>query len=153
MTSHINQIPQTVKDKLGLKDTPYRQFWAKVGGKEPIYFRSSWEFFYSLFLEKLKREGKIREWLHEPKTFWFEKIKRGVRSYLPDFLIIHLDGSEEWSEIKGMLDDRSRTKLARMKKYYPEVKLRVVSKEWFKVNLKGCMELETQYAVRLEKIN
>ena len=89
MGVHINQIPQEVKDKIGLKDKAYKQFWAKVGDKPKIYFRSSWEFYYAIFLEKLKREGKIKDWMHEPKAFWFEKIKRGVRGYLPDFCIIH----------------------------------------------------------------
>ena len=97
MGVHISQLPQSVKDKLGLKDTPYRQFWAIVGDKEPIYFRSEWEFFYSLFLEKLKQEKKIKDWFHEPRCFWFtDWIKRGHVSYLPDYLIIHLNSSEEW---------------------------------------------------------
>ena len=126
MAIHINQLPQSVKDKLGLKDTPYKQFWAIVGDSKPIYFRSSWEFYYSLFLEKLKQQGKITDWKHEPKCFWFNEIKRGVRSYLPDFCITHLNGSEEWSEVKGFYDSKSQTKMKRMAKYYPEVKIRLV---------------------------
>ena len=59
MGLHINQLPQSVKDKLGLKDTAYKQFWAVVGDKQPIYFRSSWEYYYSIFLEKLKLEKKF----------------------------------------------------------------------------------------------
>ena len=142
MGVHINQIPQAVKDKLGLKDPTYKQFWAKIGDKEPIFFRSSWEFYYALFLEKLKREHKIIEYFHEPKCFWFPNIKRGIRSYLPDFLVIHKNGSEEWVETKGYLDTKSQTKMKRMAKYYPEVRIRLVGKEWFKENLKSCKELE-----------
>jgi hypothetical protein len=142
MPVHISQLPQSVKDKLGLKNTAYKQFWAIVGDKDTIYFRSSWEYYYALFLEKLKQEGKITDWLHEPKCFWFEQIKRGVRSYLPDFLIIHLNGSEEWVETKGLMDNRSQTKMKRMAKYYPEVKMRLVGADWFKVNLKDCKALE-----------
>jgi hypothetical protein len=143
---HISQLPQEVKDRLGLKDPQHKQFWAIIGDKQPIFFRSSWEYYYAIFLEKLKREGKIKEWFHEIKCFWFLQIKRGVRSYLPDFLIIHNDGSEEYSETKGFLDARSMTKLRRMAKYYPEVKIRLVDSTWFKANLKACKALESQYA-------
>jgi hypothetical protein len=142
MPIHINQLPQSVKDKLGLKNTAYKQFWAIVGDKDPIYFRSSWEYYYALFLEKLKQEGKINNWLHEPKCFWFEQIKRGVRSYLPDFLIIHINGSEEWVETKGLMCNKSITKMKRMAKYYPDVKIRLVGADWFKQNLKACKALE-----------
>jgi hypothetical protein len=141
MGLHINQLPQAVKDKLGLKDRTYKQFWAKIGDKEPIYFRSSWEFQYALFLEKLRQEGKIIDWRHEPKCFWFENIKRGVRSYLPDFCVTHLDGSEEWCEVKGYYDSKSRTKMKRMAKYYPEVKIRLIGGDWFKANGKACKAL------------
>jgi hypothetical protein len=141
MGLHINQLPQAVKDKLGLKNRTYKQFWAKIGDKEPIYFRSSWEFYYALFLEKLRREGKIIDFRHEPKCFWFENIKRGVRSYLPDFCVTHLDGSEEWCEVKGYYDSKSKTKMKRMAKYYPEVKIRLIGGDWFKANVKACKAL------------
>lgn len=147
MGVHINQLPQEVKDRLGLKDTAYKQFWASIGNKK-IYFRSSWEYYYAIFLEKLKIEGKIRDYAHEPKCFWFNDIKRGVRSYLPDFCVLHLDGSEEWIETKGFMDSKSYTKLKRMAKYYPEIKLRLVDKEWFKQNLKACKALEPIVVVR-----
>jgi hypothetical protein len=55
MGIHISQIPKEVKDKLGLKDPKFKQFWAEVGGNK-IFFRSSWEYYYAIFLEKLKRE-------------------------------------------------------------------------------------------------
>ena len=149
MGLHINQLPQSVKDKLGLKDTAYKQFWAKIGGREPIYFRSSWEYYYSLFLEKLYQEKKIADWKHEPKVFWFNDIKRGVRSYLPDFCIVHNNGSEEWCEVKGYFDSKSQTKMKRMAKYYPEVNIRLVDSAWFKQNLKAIKALEPQIAKRV----
>lgn len=142
MGVHISQLPQAVKDKLGLKDPVHKQFWAKIGSKEPIFFRSSWEYYYAIFLEQLQSEGKILDWRHEPKCFWFENIKRGVRSYLPDFCVTHLNGDEEWAEVKGYFDSKSQTKMKRMAKYYPEVKIRLVGSEWFKKNLKACKALE-----------
>lgn len=141
MALHINQLPQSVKDKLGLKDKAYKQFWATIGDKK-IYFRSSWEYYYAIFLEKLKQEKKIIDYKHEPKCFWFEDIKRGVRSYLPDFCVIHNDGKEEWCEVKGYYDSKSKTKMKRMAKYYPQVNIRLVGADWFKENLKSCKALE-----------
>jgi hypothetical protein len=150
MGLHISQLPQEVRDRLNLKVPTHKQFWAIVGDKEPIYFRSSWEFYYSLFLEKLRQERKILDWKHEPKCFWFEGIKRGVRSYLPDFCITHLNGSEEWSEVKGYLDSKSQTKMKRMAKYYPDVNIRLVGSEWFKTNLKACKALEPILAKKMQ---
>lgn len=145
MGVHISQLPQAVKEKLGLKDPVHKQFWATVG-ENKVYFRSSWEYYYAIFLEKLKQEGKILNWKHEPKCFWFEGIKRGVRSYLPDFCVIHLDNTEEWAEVKGYYDSKSKTKMKRMAKYYPEVKIRLVGSDWFKANMKACKALENLYA-------
>lgn len=146
MGVHISQLPQEVKDRLGISDPVHKQFWAIIGDKQPIYFRSSWEYYYAIFLEKLKREKKIANWFHEPKCFWFDGIKRGVVSYLPDFQIIHTNGTEEWAEVKGFMDSKSATKLKRMAKYYPDVKIRVVDSAWFKSNIKACKALEPQYA-------
>ncbi len=153
MGVHISQIPQSVREKLGLKVPQHKQFWAIIGNKEPIYFRSSWEYYYAIFLEKLQQEGKIRHWFHEPKVFWFNDIKRGVRSYLPDFCIVHLNGTEEWSEVKGFKDAKSMTKMKRMAKYYPEVKIRLVDGDWFKQNLKACKALEPYFAKPFNKGN
>ena len=109
------------------------QGWKLIGGNHH-YFRSDWEVRYALHLECLKRKGLISEWFYEPKTFWFEDVKRGVRSYKPDFKIIQLDGSHYWVEVKGYMDGRSKTKLKRFKKYYPEETIILVDSAWFKKN-------------------
>jgi len=101
-------------------------------GDRNIYFRSNWEYRYALYLQFLKEQGVIQEWEHEPKTFWFELIKRGVRSYLPDFKIIKDDGTHYWVEVKGYMDSKSKTKLKRFKKYYPEEQLFLADESWFK---------------------
>jgi hypothetical protein len=75
----------------------------------------------------MKKE--IKSWRHESKTFWFENIRRGVRSYLPDFEITNNDGGVEYHEVKGYMDNRSKTKIKRMAKYYPETKLIVICKK------------------------
>lgn len=99
--------------------------WATIGGKR-YYFRSQWEVDYAKYLDLLKQHGKIKEWEYEPETFWFETIKRGVRSYLPDFRVTETDGTVVLYEVKGYMDSRSKTKLKRMKKYYPDINLYLV---------------------------
>jgi len=86
------------------------------GGKRKdlnnVYFRSSWESNYARYLNLFKIE-----WEYEPKRFLFESIKRGIRSYAPDF---RLPKENKWIEVKGWLDKQSKTKLKRFKKYYPD---------------------------------
>lgn len=101
---------------------------------QPLYFRSLWEYRYALYLEWLRYNNSILGWAHEPKTFWFESIKRGVRSYLPDFQVIDNDGTTHWVEVKGYYDARSLTKIKRFRKYYPKETLLVVDGAWFKRN-------------------
>jgi hypothetical protein len=93
--------------------------WREIGGKRN-YYRSRWEANYGRYLQWLKELGQIADWQHEPETFWFEQIKRGTRSYLPDFRVWENDGSTALHEVKGWMDQRSRTTLSRMKKYHPQ---------------------------------
>lgn len=105
--------------------------WRTVGGKR-IYFRSRWEANYARYLEFLKEKKVIRDWEHEPKTFWFDAIKRGTVSYLPDFFVIEMDESTAFHEVKGWMDSRSKTALRRMKKYYPEIKIILIRQKQYK---------------------
>jgi len=121
--------------QIHLKDgkSTWKQDWAEIGGKRNFY-RSRWEYRYALYLEFMKKYNHIIEWEHEPKTFWFEGIKRGTNNYKPDFKIVFSSGNEEWHEVKGYMDSKSATKIKRMKKYYPDVILRIIDKNWFKEN-------------------
>lgn len=111
----------------------WKQDWAEIGGKRNFY-RSRWEYRYALYLEFMKKHGHIIDWEHEPRTFYFEGIKRGTNNYKPDFKIIFPSGNEEWIEVKGYMDAKSKTKIKRMAKYFPDIKLRVIDKDWFKNN-------------------
>ena len=92
-----------------------------------IFFRSGWEANYARYLNLLKRMGVVESWAFEPTTFWFYHIKRGVRSYLPDFCVKYKgDPKHVYVEIKGYMDARSATKIARFRRYYPELKLEVI---------------------------
>lgn len=107
--------------------------WREIGGQR-IYARSRWEANYARYLEWLRANGSIAKWEHEPETFWFEGIKRGTCSYLPDFRVTESNGSVAYHEVKGWFDARSKTKLKRMAKYHPTVALRLIAAPWFKAN-------------------
>lgn len=100
----------------------WKAAWHEIGGKRNFY-RSRWESNYARYLEWLKQRGDIADWKHEPETFWFESIKRGTRSYKPDFRVWENDGSSCLHEVKGWMDSRSRTCLSRMAKYHPKEKI------------------------------
>ena len=88
-----------------------------------LYVRSSWEANYARYSNWLIEQDEITSWEYEPDTFEFEAIKRGTRFYTPDFKIVNNDGSVEYHEIKGWMDPKSRTKLKRMAKYHPNIKV------------------------------
>tara|TARA_Y100000817_G_scaffold23318_1_gene16841 strand:- start:8314 stop:8904 length:591 start_codon:yes stop_codon:yes gene_type:complete len=92
-----------------------------------LYFRSAWEANYARYLMWMLSQGHIQRFEYESNTFWFPKIKRGVRSYLPDFKVWEsLNKEPHFVEVKGRLDSKSATKLKRMAKYFPDVELRLV---------------------------
>jgi hypothetical protein len=95
------------------------------------YFRSAWEANYARFLNFLKARGEISGWEYECKTFVFEAIKRGTRAYTPDFKVTTGD-RHEWHEVKGWMDQPSRTRLKRMAKYFPAEKVVVIDAGWFR---------------------
>ncbi len=99
--------------------------------KGTMYFRSKWEANYALYLDFLVKIKKIKEWQYEPDVFVFEKINFGTRSYRPDFKIFNYDKSFEYHEVKGYMDSKSKTKLRRMAKYYPEVKIILIDREYY----------------------
>lgn len=85
------------------------------------FFRSAWEANVARWLNYLGIA-----WQYEPKTFWFDKIRRGARSYLPDFFLIR---ENVYLEVKGWMDAKSATKLKRMAKYYPHVQIQVIDRK------------------------
>jgi hypothetical protein len=106
----------------------WKAAWHEIGGIRK-YYRSKWESNYAYYLQWLKEKGEILDWKHEPKVFWFEGVKRGTVSYLPDFLVIEKNGKEAYHEVKGWMDDRSKTKIRRMAKYHPKITLIVIDKK------------------------
>lgn len=101
------------------------------GGKRAdlndVYFRSAWEANYARYLNWLIGVGEIARWEFEPDTFEFP-VKRGSKFYTPDFKVFNPDGSVEYHEVKGYMDQRSATKLDRMRRHYPEIKVLLIDK-------------------------
>ncbi len=87
--------------------------YTKTGYRKDIDMnvRSSWEANFIRVLNIYKIDFDF-----EPTVFSFP-IKRGTKGYTPDFL---LKRNNEWIEVKGYLDDKSKIKLKRFKRYYPE---------------------------------
>lgn len=108
---------------------------AKGGRRDDLggrYFRSSWEANWARYLNWLLGLGEIQRWDYEAETFEFHKIKRGMRFYTPDFRVVNSNGSVEFHEIKGYMDKRSATKLKRMSKYYPSVRVVLIEKDSYR---------------------
>lgn len=92
------------------------------GFREDIghFVRSRWEANVSRYLKFLIKKEEIKKYEYEVDTFEFKGIKRGNRSYTPDFKV-HLNNNEiEYWEVKGWMDKESKTKLRRFQKYYPK---------------------------------
>ena len=89
-----------------------------------VFFRSAWE---ANIARWLNFNGV--KWEFEPTTFWFEKIRRGVRSYTPDF---YLPEEDRFIEVKGWMDAKSKTKLKRMAKYHPKVNIELLDAKRYK---------------------
>ncbi len=127
----LEKFQQSRKPKISARFKNLSGGWREIGGKK-MFFRSRWEANYGHYLQFLLEHGEIKEWQHEPKTFWFEKIRRGVTNYKPDFRVVEKTGREVFVEVKGFFDRKSKTKLKRMRIYHPSVRMLLVDSKWFK---------------------
>jgi hypothetical protein len=120
---NARKVPVTNRQKAS-----WKAGWREIGIIKK-YYRSRWEANYARYLQWLLEKKAIAKWEHEPEVFWFEGIKRGCVSYLPDFRVTELDGTIVYHEVKGWMDDASKTKIKRMAKYHPKIKLIVIQKK------------------------
>jgi len=100
-----------------------------------------WEANWARYLNFLLQRREIRSWKYEPETFWFDGVKRGIRSYTPDFRVIENDGRVVYHEIKGYLDRASRTKLSRMALYHPSVRIQLIDASTYRRNARSLSGL------------
>lgn len=122
------------KNRIGLTHYNQKGHTKYKSGYRPdlgFYVRSGWEANIARYIKYLISKGELRGFEYEPEVFEFHNIKRGTRSYTPDFKIYHNDGSVEYWEVKGYMDQRSRTQLNRMKKYYPDIKIQLIEREQY----------------------
>ena len=127
--SERSSLHMQARIKKGLPNVYSRCKWGRRSDLGNIFFRSSWEANYARYLNWMKGRGEIHAWEYESDTFWFEAIRRGVRSYTPDFKVWDKpDSSPYYQEVKGWMDGKSKTKLARMKKYFPAVRVDLIDK-------------------------
>jgi len=113
---------------------PRENGFFKGGKREDLggmYFRSSWEANWARYLNWMQGRGEIQTWDYERVTFEFTGIKRGSKYYTPDFRVTLPSGAIEFHEIKGWMDKRSKTKIKRMAKYHPGVRLIVIDKKQY----------------------
>ena len=99
-----------------------------LDGKDYVS-RSQTEAAFANLLEMLRGAERILEAKYEHKTFWFDGIKRGTVSYLPDFWVKWDNGEEVVYECKSSANDlkaKDITKYKRMAKYHPDVTLVLV---------------------------
>lgn len=121
----------------------------RVIGKQRIFARSRWEANYGRYLEMLRANGDIISWEHEPETFWFTRIKRGCRSYKPDFRVTIKSKSPdlisstevEYHEVKGWMYPRAKTALKRMGIYHPTVRVILIDQHRYKALAKTCKNI------------
>lgn len=127
---------QTQVKQLGGKGNSYQ--YTKTGmrldlGSNTTY-RSGWEADFARILTVHRIPFQF-----EPTTYTFP-IKRGTKTYTPDF---YLPNTDEFIEIKGWFDDKSRIKLKRWSKYYPDEfsKLYVILSKYSKKAKLTCLDL------------
>jgi hypothetical protein len=105
----------------------HKPLYHKSGKREDLenrYFRSSWEANYARYLNWLISRGHIERWEYEVDTFEFP-VKHGTMFYTPDFKVFE-KGSVVYHEIKGWMDAKSITRMTRMAKYYPHIKVLMI---------------------------
>lgn len=135
---------QIAVKQLGGKGNSYQ--YTKTGVRAdlgPVTYRSGWEADFARILTVYRIPFQF-----EPTTFQFP-IKKGTKSYTPDF---YLPTTDEYIEIKGWFDDKSRIKLKRWKIYYPEefAKLHVIISKYAKKAERVCKDLGVQHIMYFE---
>lgn len=93
-----------------------------------ITFDSKDEAKYYQYLKRLKAESKIINFELQPVYELIPKFKKHGKTfrkttYTPDFLIYHLDGSEELIDVKGFSTQQGELRKKLFDYKYPDVKL------------------------------
>lgn len=99
---HLKSRPSSSKGK-----TNHNSSWSKRVPFNGITFRSSWEAYFA----KLMLDRNI-PYIYEPQRFDLGDI-----TYLPDF---YLPTYNLYIEVKGYMDEQSKTRIDRFRELYPD---------------------------------
>lgn len=106
-----------------------------------LYVRSSWEANVAQWLNWRVEQGEIVRWEYEIDLFEFP-VKRGSKFYTPDFKVWTSETAYHYIEVKGYMDQPSRTKLNRMRIHFPNERVDILGREEYR-------ELEKQFRDKL----
>ncbi|HIG0358897.1 MAG: DUF1064 domain-containing protein [Clostridium sp.] len=131
---------------------------SKYGAKkiviDGITFDSKDEGRYYLYLKELKAKDKILNFERQPKYELQPSFKKYGKThkaitYAPDFLIYHLDGSEELIDVKGTETQQGNMRRKMFDYKYPDLKLTWISRS-LKYSSTGWIEYDELKKIRRE---
>ncbi|NFC28548.1 DUF1064 domain-containing protein [Clostridium botulinum] len=131
---------------------------SKYGAKkiviDGITFDSKDEGRYYLYLKELKAKDKILNFERQPKYELQPSFKKYGKThkaitYAPDFLIYHLDGSEELIDVKGTETQQGNMRRKMFDYKYPDLKLTWVARS-LKYSSTGWIEYDELKKIRRE---
>ncbi|QDY32692.1 DUF1064 domain-containing protein [Clostridium sporogenes] len=119
-----------------------------------ITFDSKDEGRYYLYLKELKAKDKILNFEQQPKYELQPSFKKHGKThraitYAPDFLIYHLDGSEELIDVKGTETQQGNMRRKMFDYKYPDLKLTWVARS-LKYSSTGWIEYDELKKIRRE---
>lgn len=119
-----------------------------------ITFDSKDEARYYEYLKKKKAKGEILNFELQPKYVLIPGFKKNGKTYrpmtyTPDFLIYHLDGSEELIDVKGFSTQQGEIRRKLFDYKYPDIKLTWIARS-LKYGVDGWIEYEELKKIRRE---
>lgn len=110
---------------------------------------------YYEYLKRLKAKGKILNFELQPKYELQPGFKKNGKTYraityAPDFLIYHLDGSEELIDVKGMSTQQGEMRRKMFDYKYPDLKLTWIASSYKFGDKDGWIEYEELQKKRRE---
>jgi Protein of unknown function (DUF1064). len=119
-----------------------------------ITFDSKDEALYYQYLLRQKAQGKIVNFEIQPKYTLIAAFKKMGKSYAkmtytPDFLIYHLDGTQELIDVKGFSTQQGEMRKKLFDFFYPDIKLTWVARS-LKFGVDGWIEYKELQKKRRE---
>jgi len=102
--------------KFGISPKNRKKIKFEVPGQGEVWLRSSWELIVAKYLV-----AKQVDFRYECRRFILDS-----KTYLPDFYLIKED---KFIEVKGFVRDIDIKKMEEMKKFYPKVKIEMITRK------------------------